>query len=207
MSLTIIIILFFLLMLYYYRYSIFDTYIKYRHIYNIEPLNKEICTTNLILFKQTCDTCQIPFWLSEGTALGMRRNQDFIDWDDDVDIGIPIRYLPQFKKCAVPLLKQQGFLFGNKLQNGTFWNLFRNNEKIDIDFTGYNNQCMSVYNKPCEFIIDTLSPFQYVLFKNNWFAIPSDKYFETIYGPEWHIPTHKKSSNYYTFCNKTSKYV
>ena len=50
-------------------------------------MNKKICHENLSLFHEIMKKLNIDFWLSDGTALGFKRNNDFITYDNDVDVG------------------------------------------------------------------------------------------------------------------------
>ena len=52
----------------------------------------------LLELKKICDENEIPFLIIGGTALGARRHQGFIPWDDDVDVGILGTEYPRFLK-------------------------------------------------------------------------------------------------------------
>ena len=45
-------------------------------------------TDMLRQFDRVCRDHQIPYFVNWGTALGARRHQGFIPWDDDIDIGM-----------------------------------------------------------------------------------------------------------------------
>ena len=60
------------------------------------PLDRDVCDRNLKEFKYAMR--DVPFWLSEGTALGVIREGDFISHDDDVDVGIWASDLRWFNK-------------------------------------------------------------------------------------------------------------
>lgn len=192
----IVILLYYIYYCHKHKWTLYDNIIKYSHIDGLKPLDKDACFDNLITFQKICQELDIPFWLSEGTALGMRRDNDFIEWDNDIDIGIFIEYLPRFQQKGKELLEQNGFLIGDEMQNGTFWHLYRNNEKIDIDFTGYGIKCVStaILNgkhqeaTKCDIVIDTLEPFQLISYKGYEFYVPSDRYLKTLYGNDWMIP-------------------
>jgi hypothetical protein len=187
--------LFLFIFLYYSRFYFYDFLIKESHTFQLIPLNKKICAENLKLFNSICTKWNIPFWLSEGTALGMRRNSDFIDWDDDIDVGIPISYKYRFFKFAIPDLKSSGFLIGDLRFDDAFLVIYRHHEKIDIDFTGKNIPCMAVYNQSCNILLPYLQHFHTIQYNGDLYYLPSDSYLEFLYGPHWHIPVQHGKPN------------
>ncbi len=52
------------------------------------PMNVAVCRENLLLLHTILSRAAVPFWLSEGTALGVHREGRLLPWDDDVDIGL-----------------------------------------------------------------------------------------------------------------------
>ena len=96
---------------------------KAKHSLLNVPLDKCICAANLSDFKYAMGS--IPFWLSEGTALGIIREGDFISHDDDVDVGMWIHDLDKFNKDALPRLINLGFTLDFDRFNGTFIGLSR----------------------------------------------------------------------------------
>ena len=78
---------------------------SYKLKHKIIPLNLEICKENLLLFNESMSQFKIPYWLSEGTALGAVRDNSFIEWDDDVDVSFMYSYRDAFLKNVFPILK------------------------------------------------------------------------------------------------------
>lgn len=53
---------------------------------------------------QICQQLQLDYWLEGGTLLGAVRHQDFIPWDDDMDISMPRASFEAFIQKAPSLL-------------------------------------------------------------------------------------------------------
>ena len=107
--------------------------IKLKHILLNEPLNQEIAKENLLLFNESMNKAQIPYWLSEGTALGVVRDNSFIPWDDDTDVSFMYNHYSNFLNNVLPELKANGFIVGGVVHDGNFITIHRKGEKIDID--------------------------------------------------------------------------
>lgn len=53
----------------------------------VRPINRDILFKNLCDIHTVLDKHGIVHWLSHGTVLGVYRDNDFIEWDDDADFS------------------------------------------------------------------------------------------------------------------------
>jgi len=173
---------------------------KMRHTYLNIPLNKKICQENLEILHKILNKERIEFWLSEGTALGAYRDSDFIDHDDDVDVGIWNSDFKSFKNKVYPELIKEGFRLDFNDFNNTFWCFSRKGEKVDIDFTGKGLECMACKTKranckSCNEMIPYLKEMKYIEFHGKQYLCPTEHYFEYLYGKSWKTPLKEKYKN------------
>lgn len=175
-------------------------YIKWRHKVLNKPLNKKVCKENLETLSKILNDNKIVFWLSEGTALGARREGDFIDHDDDVDIGIWYKDFYKFKNL-IPLINKRDFTIdyyfnSNRPHTSKLMGLSRKNEKIDIDFTSdlYCQACVTkrANCKTCDKLLECLKNMSYIDFLGNKYLCPDTDYLEYMYGPDWKTPRKEK---------------
>lgn len=183
------------------KYSILNriksTTYKLRHTLFHIPLNKDVCFQNLKDFKSVMQKHDIFFWISEGTALGAIRAHDFIDHDDDVDVGIWSSQLKKFEQYAIPDLKKMKFRVDAVEMNGTFMTISRSMEKMDIDVTGSDMKCTSGTTRyantdKCNDIIPFLNDMSSILIRDELYNCPNIKYLRFLYGPDWCKPKRTK---------------
>ena len=178
-------------------HRLYEFGIKKRHQWLSHPLDKEACYQNLKTIDLLFKSAAIPYWITDGTGLGMIRDGDFIEWDDDVDLGVDVRYLPKFLDL-LPVLKEHGFLLTRIEMDGTFFALVRNNEKVDIDFVGPGLFCAAAENTcpgnkcPCDNIIPYLKDFVSIQYRDLTLLAPNETYLELIYGKDWRVPKKSK---------------
>ena len=140
---------------------------------------------NLQTFAEVMHNHGIFFWLGEGTALGAIREGNIIEGDEDVDVGVWATDEAQFKDNVEPELLARGFRVGRPLPYG----LYRNGEKLDVDFTGPSLNCMAVHwPSPCANHIELLQPFGSASIGSETYVVPSVDYLRHLYGDDWRTP-------------------
>ena len=158
------------------------------------PLDRDVCDRNLKEFKYAMR--DVPFWLSEGTALGVIREGDFISHDDDVDVGIWASDLRRFNKEVIPRLKKAGFTLDFDLLGGTFMTFSRRGERLDVDAVGHGHKCMAPRTPDadcgaCECIMPYLKNMQHMQLRGETYMVPGEDYIEYLYGQNWRVPKRK----------------
>ena len=157
-------------------------------------MNFQIALENLKTIDSVLRNNNVPYWLTDGTLLGLVREKNFIGHDLDTDIGIMFKdFSPLVLKC----LTDQGFkvlhYFGYP-ENSFEIALARNGVKTDLFF--FYERDNTVYH--CAFMrqvnrIDYVYP-KFSLkesdFLGHQFLIPDDPelYVRTKYGDNWKTP-------------------
>jgi len=167
--------------------------IKFSHKSGIRQLNTKVCEENILLFNKIMNENGIFYWLSEGTALGVIRENRILPWDDDVDVSFYYTYHDIFIKKALPLLRKNGFILSRVENKSNFISLSRKNEKIDIDIVQKGNNCVAPktkntgYSTSCDELIPYLN-IKPITFLNTIFNVPGEEYLEYLYGKDWKTP-------------------
>jgi lipopolysaccharide cholinephosphotransferase len=170
-------------------------------------INREISKENLLELKKVFDKNKIKFILSYGTLLGTIRENNFIEYDEDVDVAILdedrlklINTLFELRNIGLEVVRYKKDLMS----------VMKNGEYIDIyifrkGYFGYRNTNKQVIKE--KYLKDTI---KYELF-GVLFDIPNDykNYLIDLYGQDWLIPKnncHAYSPNRYVrlkrFINK-----
>lgn len=163
-----------------------DGFIKpYRKQFGI---NKYICYDLMNEVADVMDKYNIKFWLSEGTALGIYRDNDLIEYDDDVDFSFRGDINNQydiFLNFVIPELKHKGYLC-SKINNLYF--AIKNGHFIDFDILIPGKICVAKGWGSSDIVIPYTEKLNQIQWKDRTWNIPTIKYFEFLYGKTWNIP-------------------
>ena len=161
-------------------------YVKFK---NLLKFNKEAAYKILDEVSYILEKYNIFFWLSEGTALGVFRDNDLIDHDDDVDISFRSEYYQIFKDKVIPELKNLGYYIKNV---GNVYYVMNKNIILDIDILFKNDICVAKYFQPVE-LEPHIKDFYIKEFRGHKYNLPKESYYEHLYGKDYMIPFKKKS--------------
>jgi hypothetical protein len=154
--------------------------------------NRREMYANLREFKKVMKEIDMFFWIGEGTALGAIREGGIIPGDTDIDVGVYYEDRRRFISDAIPKLRENGFRVGRVYP----LSIFRDDNYIDIDFTGVGKRCMAIeWPRKCDTFISTLEPFSTAKLKGVTYVVPSLRYIEKLYGKTWRIPQDIKPSD------------
>ena len=168
---------------------------------------KEQNLKNLISISKMLKTIQ--HFVFYGTLLGLTRENNIIDGDDDVDFLVDIK---DKKKLINIMTKSKSFQFNRKNSNKYFiqYSLKKNNLETFIDFYFYKNDFSKNYIIERHNFLSNISNPNYALHipKQNIFPVVKNKKFklvsipkhpekicEYLYGRNWKTPL-KKNTGY-----------
>jgi len=161
-------------------------------------IDKDKCFKIMCEIDDICKKFGVRYYFSEGTALGLYRNGDLIDWDDDIDIGMEDKEYDKFiEKCVPELVNRGYYLIYNYIPaiNSHLLSFLKNGQIIDIENVKIGKKCISKLGKLC----DELFPHIKKLTKKEWrgrkFPVPEESYYVYLYGKDWRIPKKTKNQN------------
>lgn len=155
----------------------------------------------------------VPYWLTFGVALGFHRQDDFIPYDTDIDIGLCLdfnnkkEYDSVFDEVYKGLTKK-GFRlkFVKSYGEGVapMQIAYCNKEGVTVDvyffYKGVEEDFLICYVDQgiIRRKIEHINNIKKVKFKHGIFPVPTptDEYLEYYYGPTWKTPTGRKKSNW-----------
>jgi hypothetical protein len=179
-------------------YSVYNQYTKKKHEWFHQALNIDVCMDNIRIVKKVFEEANITkWWMSEGSALGIKREGGLIKWDDDVDITVDYIHFDTFLSQVYKKLIAHGFLHVLNERRFPLICFIRNGEKVDIGFYSETFKVCSEGMMSGQQLAPHLSKIAIVETKTGMkLPIPAeDSYYVALYGPNWKTPNRKSKSN------------
>ncbi len=154
-------------------------------------MDKVIMLSNLLEFNEIMSRNSIPFFFIFGTLLGAKREDDFIEYDTDVDVGAFLEDRERIED-VINELRLRGFIAVPTEECPPNDNFFiRGDEKIEIWwFEEKGNE--RVYDYNIRYNKSFFEPLNVIDFQGEEFYTPnnSEEFLEITYG-DWRTPDPK----------------
>lgn len=152
-------------------------------------LNKRKAKKAVDIVMDAAEAAGMRMFVSEGTALGAVRQQDFIDDDTDIDFGFLSQDLEVYRKQVIPKIISGGLVLIKNFDrpNECFQTFHKEGESVDIHLWAPGMECPDVPG-PCDALLPLLEPFQEVNLAGRKVWAPSNAYLEFLYGKDYMTP-------------------
>ena len=153
----------------------------------VKRIDKDIAIENLRLLNEVFTSNSLKYQLAFGTALGIQRDKDFIDHDEDIDIQLLEEDRNRFYRL-LPQLQENGFRICRYDRRGLI-SIIRKGEYIDLYFYRPYTEELYICSgslMPYTFLRHT----QLISFYGQYFPVPApiEEYLNCIYGEDWKTP-------------------
>jgi hypothetical protein len=160
-------------------------------------MNIEDAERALLLLDDALRSAGVPYWLSEGTALGMFRDGALIKGDDDIDIAVRHEHREGLLRRGIPELRALGFEPIWIRNEGLFVELHHPalGISVDIDIVSEDQRCLTVQGAkygsfiPCRGVSKIAETLATRSALGREFRLPAMPYYERLYGPTWRTPS------------------
>ena len=165
----------------------------YKSYANVQRIDPELAKPMLKEAKEVLDRLGIPFWLRQGTCLGAVRNQDFIPWDDDIDLGSVIGLNGVTEAMVAPVFdafRDRGY-FVNVESNDRWIAAGMMKSSLRLDLTFFHIIEDSIFHFPYIWIPARLfANLKEIEFMGGKYLVPNppEEYLIAKYGPNWITP-------------------
>ena len=157
---------------------------------------------DLLDFTECLKELKINYYLTNGTLLGCIREQDFIEWDEDIDLDALQKDLIPKIRNLVDKLKERGF-HGYFVYTKNYPKIVCQRGKRKICLGGFREKKYFLerakYKFPKRFFKSAKSSIRYGTLQGHKFAIPmfSEELLSFIYG-DWLKPIKEKDEDMYS---------
>ena len=165
---------------------------------NLRPIDSELAKQMLKEAKEVMDQLGVSFFLRQGTCLGAIRDEAFIPWDDDIDLGCVIGLNGFTEDLIEPVLngfRDQGY-FVNAESNDRWVAAGMIKSSLRIDLTFFRIIRDNIFHFPWIWMPARLfANLKEIEFMGDNYLVPNppEEYLRTKYGPNWTAP---KESGY-----------
>ena len=157
------------------------------------PMDVAIAKQLLLEVKEIMDRFGVKFFLRQGTCLGAVRDNAFIPWDDDLDIGVVLGTNGFTEQSIEPVLaafRESGYYVQTGRSNNVIYSTaLRNNMRIDMLFCWIIDE--QIYHWPrIWFPVTLFNQLKEINFIGETFLVPNppEEYLLIKYGQNWRIP-------------------
>lgn len=165
----------------------------YRMKYGID---KNTCYKIMSKIDDIMKKNNVNYYFSEGTALGLFRNGDLIDWDDDIDMALDQINFGLFQKKCLPILLKNGYMYTESYcvnLDSNLISLTKNFHCVDIERVIPGRKCISKMGRMCDELIPHIQEIKRKKWRDRFFPVPAESYYEYLYGKDWKIPKNTKN--------------
>ena len=157
------------------------------------PMDVAIAEKLLLEVKEGMGRLGVQFFLRQGTCLGAIRDNAFIPWDDDLDLGVILGVNGFAEQSIEPLLeafRESGYYVRSGSSDSLIYaTLLKDNIRVDMLFHRVIDE--QIYHWPgIWFPVTLFNQLKEINFIGETFLVPNppEEYLRIKYGPDWQTP-------------------